>query len=108
MYYVMLLYYETFVIQHSYCVYLGSERVKETTSKSLKKVAVDHGVINKSIYVLGKVISGLVRNHGSIDHPDVPYKDSKLTKLLINSLGMHFAVHTLAVLIGITVVNILR
>jgi len=36
--------------------------------------------------VLGKVIAGLVRTGGDLNHKDVPYRDSKLTKLLIASL----------------------
>ena len=44
--------------------------------------------INKSLYVLGKVIAGLVRTHGEITNSrEVPFRDSKLTKLMINSLG---------------------
>ena len=45
------------------------------------------GFINRSLYVLGKVIAGLVRTGGDLNHKDVPYRDSKLTKLLIASLG---------------------
>lgn len=36
--------------------------------------------------MLGKVIAGLVRTGGDLNHKDVPYRDSKLTKLLIASL----------------------
>ena len=36
--------------------------------------------------MLGKVIAGLVRTNGDLNHKDVPYRDSKLTKLLIASL----------------------
>ena len=63
----------------------GSERLKST--KSTGKVLQEAGFINKSLYVLGKVIAGLVRTHGDRNHRDVPYRDSKLTKLLISSLG---------------------
>mmetsp|Transcript_24967 Transcript_24967/g.22682 ORF Transcript_24967/g.22682 Transcript_24967/m.22682 type:complete len:1033 (+) Transcript_24967:86-3184(+) len=63
----------------------GSERLKSTHSTG--KVLQDAGYINKSLYVLGKVIAGLARTHGDINHRDVPYRDSKLTKILINSLG---------------------
>ena len=59
----------------------GSERLK--TTKSSGKVLQDTGFINKSLYVLGKVIAGLVRNGSD----DVPFRESKLTKLLIGSLG---------------------
>jgi hypothetical protein len=63
----------------------GSERLKNTNSTG--KVLQEAGFINKSLYVLGKVIAGLVRTNGDLNHKDVPYRDSKLTKLLINSLG---------------------
>ena len=45
------------------------------------------GFINKSLYTLGKVIAGLVRTSGDLSSKDVPYRDSKLTRLLIGSLG---------------------
>ena len=63
----------------------GSERLKST--KSTGKVLQEAGFINKSLYVLGKVIAGLVRTNGDLNHKDVPYRDSKLTRLLIGSLG---------------------
>ena len=63
----------------------GSERLK--TTQSTGKVLHEAGFINRSLYVLGKVIAGLVRTGGDLNHRDVPYRDSKLTKLLIGSLG---------------------
>ena len=63
----------------------GSERLKDTKSKG--KALAETGFINKSLYVLGKVIAGLVRSAGNSNHRDVPFRDSKLTKLMINSLG---------------------
>lgn len=63
----------------------GSERLKSTNSTG--KVLHEAGFINRSLYVLGKVIAGLVRTNGDLNHKDVPYRDSKLTKLLISSLG---------------------
>ena len=60
----------------------GSERVKETRSSDVK----ESGFINKSLYTLGKVISGISRSGGNA-HAGVPYRDSALTKLLISSLG---------------------
>jgi hypothetical protein len=71
----------------------GSERLKSTNSTG--KVLQEAGFINRSLYVLGKVIAGLVRTNGEINHKDVPYRDSKLTKLLISSLGGHS--HTLMI-----------
>jgi hypothetical protein len=63
----------------------GSERLK--SSRTTRTRLQEAGFINKSLYVLGKVIAGLARTHGDLNHRDVPYRDSKLTKLLINSLG---------------------
>lgn len=62
----------------------GSERLKETNSKG--KVLHETGSINKSLYVLGKVIAGMAKSNG-LGKKEVPFRDSKLTKLLINSLG---------------------
>ena len=47
-------------------MYIGSERLKST--KSTGKVLQEAGFINKSLYVLGKVIAGLVRTHGDRNH----------------------------------------
>jgi kinesin family member 12 len=63
----------------------GSERLKDT--KSQGKVLHETGSINKSLYVLGKVISGMAKSNGMAHKKEVPFRDSKLTKLLINSLG---------------------
>jgi hypothetical protein len=63
----------------------GSERLKSTNATG--RVLQETGFINKSLYVLGKVIAGLVRQHGDRNHRDVPFRDSKLTKLIISSLG---------------------
>ncbi|KAJ1439387.1 P-loop containing nucleoside triphosphate hydrolase protein, partial [Ochromonadaceae sp. CCMP2298] len=40
------------------------------------------GSINQSLLTLGRVIAALVD-----DHPHIPYRDSKLTRLLQESLG---------------------
>jgi hypothetical protein len=70
----------------------GSERLKATNSSGA--VLQDTGFINRSLYVLGKVIAGLVRNGPSAGGAaayanvrDVPFRESKLTKLLVGSLG---------------------
>ena len=47
-------------------MYIGSERLKST--KSTGKVLQEAGFINKSLYVLGKVIAGLVRTHVDRNH----------------------------------------
>lgn len=64
----------------------GSERLKD--SRSTGGVLKETTNINKSLFNLGKVISALAERDtspGSIIH--VPYRDSTLTKLLMDSLG---------------------
>ena len=63
----------------------GSECLKSTNSTG--KVLQEAGFINRSLFVLGKVIVGLSRSSGDVRHREVPFRDSKLTKLLISSLG---------------------
>ena len=64
----------------------GSERIKETGVVGLQKQESIN--INKDLFVLGKVVSALSeqlkRGKGKIH---VPYRDSKLTRLLRDSLG---------------------
>lgn len=43
------------------------------------------GNINKSLFALGKVIKGLTDRKSKT--PYIPYRDSKLTMLLMDSLG---------------------
>lgn len=68
----------------------GSERVKraKTTGKRLKE-GID---INKGLLVLGNVIAALTTKgaskvKGGVSKTHVPYRDSKLTRLLKGSLG---------------------
>jgi hypothetical protein len=61
----------------------GSERLKE--SKSQGEMIKETGNINKSLFVLGKVISALTDKKNNKQH--IPYRDSKLTKLLMDSIG---------------------
>ena len=65
----------------------GSERPKETGSTGVALREAGH--INKSLYTLGKVISGMLDSSGrsSNKRKTVPFRDSNLTKLLIGSLG---------------------
>ncbi|CAK4136550.1 unnamed protein product [Aphanomyces euteiches] len=58
----------------------GSERLKDTKSTNTEETSS----INKSLLTLGKVIAALGSKSGT---PFVPYRDSKLTKLLMDSLG---------------------
>ncbi len=60
----------------------GSERIKQTGA--VGKTAKESGQINKSLFTLGKVISVLADNKPG---KFVPYRDSKLTMLLMDSIG---------------------
>ena len=62
----------------------GSERLKETKSDGV--TLTETGAINRSLFTLGKVISALSSKKKK-DSQFVPYRDSKLTKLLMDSLG---------------------
>jgi hypothetical protein len=65
----------------------GSERIKETGVVGIQKQESIN--INKDLFVLGKVVSALSekskKGKGSKTH--VPYRDSKLTRLLRDSIG---------------------
>jgi hypothetical protein len=61
----------------------GSERLKE--SKSQGEMIKETGNINRSLFILGKVISSLTDKKSSKQH--IPYRDSKLTMLLMDSIG---------------------
>ncbi|XP_032242264.1 kinesin-like protein KIF12 isoform X2 [Nematostella vectensis] len=61
----------------------GSERVKET--KSVGGTFAESQNINKSLLTLGNCISALSDQKKRAGH--IPYRDSKLTKLLADSLG---------------------
>ncbi|XP_078360940.1 kinesin-like protein KIF12 isoform X2 [Oculina patagonica] len=61
----------------------GSERVKET--KSVGGTFTESQNINKSLLTLGNCISALSDPRKKNGH--IPYRDSKLTKLLADSLG---------------------
>ncbi|KAI1487979.1 P-loop containing nucleoside triphosphate hydrolase protein [Biscogniauxia mediterranea] len=58
----------------------GSENIQRSGAEN--KRAAEAGLINKSLLTLGRVINALV------DHsPHIPYRESKLTRLLQDSLG---------------------
>ncbi|KAF1326517.1 Kinesin-like protein, partial [Globisporangium splendens] len=58
----------------------GSERLKETKSSNTEETSN----VNKSLLTLGKVVSALASKTNA---NFIPYRDSKLTKLLMYSLG---------------------
>jgi Kinesin motor domain len=61
----------------------GSERIKESGVVGSQRKESIH--INKDLFVLGKVVASLHERSGH-----VPYRDSKLTRLLRDSLGGTF------------------
>ncbi len=63
----------------------GSERLKE--SKSQAEMVKETGSINKSLFALGKVIKALSDKKNKSAY--IPYRDSKLTMLLMDSLGYY-------------------
>ncbi|KAG2428082.1 hypothetical protein HYH02_014473 [Chlamydomonas schloesseri] len=64
----------------------GSERLKDSKSEGVMLKETTN--INKSLFVLGKVISALAeRDSSGTSSAHIPYRDSKLTKLLMDSLG---------------------
>jgi hypothetical protein len=61
----------------------GSERIKKTGATGM---LLKEGIsINKGLLCLGQVISALTEEKGGRDH--IPYRDSKLTRILQDSLG---------------------
>ena len=62
----------------------GSERASRITGANGKQLE-ESKRINKSLSALGNVINALTELKGNINH--VPYRDSKLTRLLEDSLG---------------------
>jgi Kinesin-like protein len=61
----------------------GSERLKESNSQGA--MVKETGNINKSLFTLGKVIAGLSDKRNKQAY--IPYRDSKLTMLLMDSIG---------------------
>ncbi|KAL9645016.1 hypothetical protein ABK040_004509 [Willaertia magna] len=58
----------------------GSERLKKTEAEGIRKKEANY--INLSLTTLGIVIHSL-----EVNNPHIPYRDSKLTRLLQDSLG---------------------
>ncbi len=63
----------------------GSEMVKKTNSGG--KALIEANNINRSLMVLGQCISQLSSGKKSERTVHIPYRDSKLTKLLADSLS---------------------
>ncbi len=65
----------------------GSERINEKENK--RKNIGETGYINKSLFMLTNVINKLAENSSAINNKKnyIPYRDSKLTRLLSQSLG---------------------
>lgn len=63
----------------------GSERIKQTGILAFAKQ--ENININKDLFVLAKVLSALADQSKSKKNLHVPYRDSKLTRLLRDSLG---------------------
>ena len=67
----------------------GSERAKRTKAEGQR---LKEGIqINKGLLALGNVISALGDDKRRMAGGHVPYRDSKLTRLLQDSLGGNFA-----------------
>lgn len=62
----------------------GSERLNESNSEGIMKK--ETGSINKSLFTLGKVITALSQPNSN-NNSHIPYRDSTLTKLLMDSIG---------------------
>ena len=64
----------------------GSERLKETKSEG--KTLQETGNINKSLYVLGKVISGMARENGAQSHRNVSILYSTAIAIAVAAASM--------------------
>ena len=63
----------------------GSERASRTNNRGMRMI--EGANINKSLLALGNCINALHENHTSGRTNYIPYRDSKLTRLLKDSLG---------------------
>ena len=63
----------------------GSERASMTGNKGMR--LIEGGNINRSLLVLGNCINALSESNIKGNKPHIPYRDSKLTRLLKDSLG---------------------
>ena len=65
----------------------GSERVRRTESKGTRLLEAQS--INSSLSTLGNVIAALALSNST----HIPYRNSKLTRLLQDSLGLFYIFH---------------
>ena len=70
----------------------GSENIQRSGAEN--KRAAEAGLINKSLLTLGRVINALVEKSSRDIH--IPYRESKLTRLLQDSLGGHTKTYIIA------------
>jgi kinesin family protein 18/19 len=63
----------------------GSERASNTQNRGLR--LIEGANINRSLLALGNCINALCDLHKGIGKIHIPYRDSKLTRLLKDSLG---------------------
>jgi kinesin family member 18/19 len=63
----------------------GSERAAKTNNRGMRMI--EGANINRSLLSLGNCINALVDNMKKGSHNHIPYRDSKLTRLLKDSLG---------------------
>jgi kinesin family protein 18/19 len=63
----------------------GSERASNTKNRGIR--LIEGANINRSLLALGNCINALVEMHKGVGKIHIPYRDSKLTRLLKDSLG---------------------
>jgi kinesin family protein 18/19 len=63
----------------------GSERASRTNNRGMRMI--EGANINRSLLALGNCINALHENHTNNKQNFIPYRDSKLTRLLKDSLG---------------------
>ena len=68
----------------------GSERAKETLNKGIR--LIEGGNINRSLLTLGNCINALCEANEKGTKPYIPYRDSKLTRLLKVKLILIFRI----------------
>ena len=74
----------------------GSERVRKTTPTGVRLEEAKH--INSSLSALGNVIAALANSSGKVGTFYIPYRSSKLTRVLTNCLSTESKIVVLATL----------